>query len=72
MKRNMVAILDEDKKEQDELREAILEQKFAVTVTSIEKEKSSKRLLPPRHDFMKKKMRLDPKRLSNPSGFKTN
>jgi|LauGreDrversion4_2_1035121.scaffolds.fasta_scaffold163960_1 hypothetical protein len=36
MKRNMIAILDEDKKEQDEQREKQLEEKFAVTVTSIQ------------------------------------
>ena len=72
MKRNMVAILDEEKKEQDEMREAVLEQKYSVTVTSLQMDESNRRMLPPRHDFLKKKKRVNPLRMSNPSGVRGN
>jgi 16S rRNA C967 or C1407 C5-methylase (RsmB/RsmF family) len=72
MKRNMVAILDEEKKEQDEMREAALEQKYSVTVTSLQMDESNRRMLPPRHDFLKKKKRVNQLRMSNPSGVRGN
>ena len=72
MKRNMVAILDDDKREEDEMRDAEIERKFAVTVTSIQLAQSNRMKLPPRHDFSKKKHIVSHSRLSNANGFKTN